>query len=302
MWRLKFARDAERMMANWTRRRRHGWNDELDRVRRHISDHGPTSSLDVRPNAAANPSGSSGWWDWHPSKTALEYLWRSGELAVSHRSGFRKHYDRVERVIPASLLAKRVDVEETVDWAMRSALERLGFGTSGELAAFFDIVRRDEAKRWCEQALSTGRIIEIHFETADGARRPAYTTASSLDSIKTLPEPSRRVRILSPFDPALRDRARTERLFGFRYRIEIFVPEAKRTYGYYVFPVLWGDRLVGRIDAKRNGDIVAVRAFWPEHGTRPGRELCKGLDVELERIRHLTGTRAVQIAPDWMQS
>ena len=86
MWRLKFARDEARMRARWPAARREGWTGEMDAVLRHVSDHGPTSSLDVGTD---EPKGSSGWWDWHPSKTALEFLWRSGRLAVCRLRGDR---------------------------------------------------------------------------------------------------------------------------------------------------------------------------------------------------------------------
>ncbi len=298
MWRLKFARDAARMQARWPAARREGWQDEIDTVLRHVADHGAACSMDVGQDEA---KGSQGWWDWHPSKTALEYLWRAGELAICHRRGFRKYYDLTERVIPAEYLNARRSDEEIVDWAMASALERIGFGTSGELAAFYEIVTRDEAKAWCAAALADGRICAVDVEMADGALRRSFTTEAMLQEVRDLPAPSSRVRLLSPFDPALRDRARAERLFGFHYRIEIFVPEAKRRYGYYVFPVMQGDRLIGRVDAKREGDVLAVRAFWPEAGVRMGKARCAGLASELERVRHLAGVERVQFADGWLR-
>ncbi|MEM6680142.1 MAG: crosslink repair DNA glycosylase YcaQ family protein, partial [Pseudomonadota bacterium] len=234
MWRLKFVRDEARMQARWPEDRREGWQAEIDTVLRHVQDHGPACSLDV---GDGETRGSTGWWDWHPSKTALEFLWRSGRLAICHRRGFRKFYDLAERVIPAEQLNARRSDAEIVDWAMTEALTRLGFGTSGELAAFFEIVTREEAKVWVAQALADGRVIAADVEMADGSLRRSVTTETMLETATTLPEPSSRVRLLSPFDPALRDRNRAERLFAFQYRIEIFVPEAKRRYGYYVFPV-----------------------------------------------------------------
>ncbi|MFQ6552251.1 winged helix-turn-helix domain-containing protein [Aestuariibius insulae] len=298
MWRLKFARDEAVMRARWSQTRRAGWDGEIDTVLRSISDHGAVSSADLGGETQAS---STGWWDWHPSKTALEFLWRSGRLAICHRKGFRKYYDLAERVIPAEHLNSRRSDAEIIDWAMSEALERLGFATSGELAAFFDIVPRPQAKAWCAEAAASGRILEAEIVMADGSVRRSFTTESILESAADLPEPSSRVRLLSPFDPALRDRARAERLFGFHYRIEIFVPEAKRQYGYYVFPVLQGDRVIGRIDAKRADGTLVVRAFWPEAGVRMGQLRSRALVAELERARAIAGGEDVSFAGGWMR-
>ncbi|RYH06339.1 winged helix-turn-helix domain-containing protein [Tropicimonas sp. IMCC6043] len=298
MWRLKFARDEARMRARWPAARREGWESEIDTVLRHIADEGPACSNDL---GGGEKKGSSGWWDWHPSKTALEFLWRSGRLAICHRRGFRKFYDLTERVIPAEHRNSHKDDGEIVDWAMSEALKRLGFGTSGEMAAFFEIVTRDEARAWCARALSAGHIIETDIEMADGSRRRSFTTETVLDTISSLPDPSSRVRLLSPFDPVLRDRARTERLFGFHFRIEIFVPEARRKYGYYIFPVLQGDRVIGRLDARRTGNVLTVSAFWPEPGLRMGKGRTSALIAELERVRSLAGVEVVEFSDDWLQ-
>lgn len=298
MWRLKFARDEARMRARWAEGRRAGWEAETEEVLRHVADNGAACSRDVGED---EKKGSSGWWDWHPSKTALEFLWRSGRLAICHRRGFRKYYDLAERVIPEAVRNQRFETGEIVDWAMSEALRRLGFGTSGELAAFFEIVTRDEAKVWCAEALAAGRIIEADIQMADGSCRRSFTTQAVLDDAASLPEPSARVRLLSPFDPALRDRARAERLFGFHYRIEIFVPEAKRQYGYYVFPAMQGDRIIGRLDVKRVGQSLVARAFWPETGVRMGKARTSGLTSELERVRHLAGATEVRFLEGWLR-
>lgn len=299
MWRPKFARDEARMRERWPQWRREGWAAEIDTVLRHVEDHGPACSLDV---GGDEKNASSGWWDWHPSKTALEFLWRSGRLAICHREGFRKFYDLSERVIPAGHLNDRRDHAEIVDWAMSEALERLGFGTSGELAAFFEIVTREDAKAWCADALASGRIVEAGVEMVDGSVRRSFTTEALLDAASSLPEPTSRVRLLSPFDPALRDRSRAERLFGFHYRIEIFVPQKKRNYGYYVFPVLQGDRVIGRIDAKRSGKVLSVRAFWPEAGVRLGKARSSALVAELDRVKFLAGAEAIEYSKHWMRT
>ena len=102
---------------------------------------------------------------------------------------------------------------------------------------------------------------------------------------------------------ALRDRNRAERLFGFHYRIEIFVPEAKRKYGYYVFPLLEGENLVGRIDMKadRAADVLCVTALWPERGVRWGRGRQARMEAELERVRRLAGVSRVTFVDGWLR-
>ena len=184
---------------------------------------------------------------------------------------------------------------------MSAALDRLGFGTVGELAAFFAIVTRNEAKDWCAHALASGRIVELDVEMVDGSHRRCFSTGALLDLVASLPRPSTRVRVLSPFDPALRDRARAERLFGFHYRIEIFVPAAKRRYGYYVFPVMQGDRLIGRVDARRSSETLHVSAFWPEAGARMGSGRRAALEAEFIRLARLAGVDEVRYSQDWLR-
>ena len=295
-WRLKHARDRAHMDRRWQTWRREGFRERFDDVLRHIADHGPACSQDVGQGEAR---GSSGWWDWHPSKTALEYLWRSGELAICHRKGFRKHYDLTERVVPPEFLNRRHDPEETIDWACGAALDRLGFATSGEIADFWDLATKAEARDWVAHALEAGRVVEVDVEGWDGRLRRAVCRPDLLDA--PVPAASGRVRLLSPFDPALRDRARAERLFGFRYRIEIFVPAPKRQYGYYVFPVMEGTRLVGRLDARadRAAGVLRVTGWWREPGVRASTAREARLVAELDRVCRLAGVEGVVWEDGW---
>ena len=295
-WRLKFARDADRIANRWKDWRRGDFMSKTDTVLRQIADHGCCTSGDVGLDEAR---GSGGWWDWHPSKTALEYLWRSGQVSVARRDGFKKVYDLTERVIPSQQLIPRPSAADTVDWACAAALDRLGFATSGELAAFWDIVTPHEAKNWCADALAQGQVIAVDVEAHDGTQRRSFARPDVLDTAP--PAPTTRVRVLSPFDPALRDRKRAERLFGFHYRIEIFVPAPKRTYGYYVFPMLEGDQLIGRIDMKRDTSTLSVRAFWPERGVQIGAGRRARIMSELDRAARFGGCDDVAYAADWMR-
>lgn len=298
-WKLRFARDRARLRERWAKWREPGYEAKFDAVLDRIANHGPCCSADVGEDEERS---NGGWWEWHPSKTALEYLWRTGALSVARREGFRKIYDLTERVFPDQHRAPQPDVAETVDWACRAALDRLGFATSGELAAFWDLVAPAEAKAWCAEALARGELAEVEVVMADGRLRRHFAWPGTLGA--EAPEPSQRVRILSPFDPLLRDRKRAERLFGFHYRIEVFVPEPKRRYGYYVFPVLEGDQMIGRIDMKadRSAGVLNVRAFWPEAGARMGAGRRARLEAELERVARMAGCENVAIAADWMRA
>jgi uncharacterized protein len=297
-WKHRFARDRERLVARWTGWQRAGFVEKFDTVLQQIADHGPVSSSDV---GAGETRGKGGWWDWHPSKAALEYLWRVGEISVTRREGFRKVYDLTERVLQAHHCAHAPSESESTDWACRAAFDRLGFATSGEVAAYWGLVGVDAAKTWCAAACARGEVIEVLVEGVDGALRKSYAQPSVLTDAP--PEPTARVRILSPFDPALRDRQRAERLFGFDYRIEIYVPEAQRKYGYYVFPVLEGARLIGRVDAKcwRDDGVMRVRGFWPEAGVQMGTGRVAKLALALDKLALFAGSERVEFADGWLR-
>ena len=298
-WKHRFARDRERLIRQWTGWQRHGFVEKFDDVLQRIADHGPVSSSDV---GIGETRGKGGWWDWHPSKAALEYLWRTGQISVTRRDGFKKVYDLTERVLATHHCAPEPSEAETVAWACREALSRIAFGTSGEIAAYWGAVSPEAAKAWCIDAVRRGEVIEIMVEGADGTLRMCYARPDIVS--QTPPEPPARVRILSPFDPALRDRKRTMRLFGFHYRIEVFVPEPQRQYGYYVFPVLEGAQLIGRIDAKayRNDSTFRVRAFWPEPGVRMPATRVARLLTAVERLAGFAGCDRVEHDASWLRT
>jgi uncharacterized protein YcaQ len=298
-WKHRFARDRDRLVARWTGWQRDGFTEKFDAVLDHVARHGPVTAAEVGRD---EPRARGGWWDWHPSKAALEYLWRVGDLAVTRRDGFAKVYDLAERVLPAQHRDASPSAEDTRDWACASALDRLGLATPGELAAFWDAIRPEEARLWAQQALARGEVVEAEAEGHDGTPRRVLIRPETLAA--PVPEPPGRIRILSPFDPALRDRARAERLFGFRYRIEVFVPEAQRRYGYYVFPVLEGARIIGRLDARARRDAGALhlRAFWPEPGVAMGAGRIARLDAELDRLARFAGLDRVTRDQGWLRA
>jgi uncharacterized protein YcaQ len=295
-WKHRFRRREEKILENWRKWQGEGFDRAFEETYEKIRSGGPIMAREVK----AEDHKSGGWWNWHPSKTALEYLWHTGKLAISARDNFQKVYDLAERVIPADHFAAEVDHDAFVDWACRSALERLGFATHGEIAAFFDLVTPQEAKAWVDG--HRDELEEVTLGTVDGKPRASFAFAENLAALIDAPEPPARIRTLSPFDPLIRDRNRTERLFGFFYRIEIFVPEPKREYGYYVFPLLESDRLIGRIDMKadRKAGVLDVKRLWLEKGVKPSAGRLDKLDAELARIARFAGVDQVVRRDGWL--
>ncbi|TLP65779.1 winged helix-turn-helix domain-containing protein [Parasedimentitalea maritima] len=301
-WHLRFKRDAARLKSRYRNWHRDNYEAQFDTVLQHIRDHGAVGSSDVGKD---EKKGSGGWWDWHPSKTALEYLWRSGALTVVGRKGFQKQYDLTERVIEEHLCpgVSPFDEAKTLDTLCSGALDRLGFATSREIAAFWDTVSTTEARDWCKTQLEQGNLEEVDVAHTDGKLRRAFARPGTVESAQDIGPAPGRMRVLSPFDPALRDRKRAERLFGFHYRIEVFVPAPKRIYGYYVFPLFEGERMVGRIDmkAKRDADMLQVTAVWPERGIKWSPSRIRKLESELQRVARFAGLSQVVFTEGWLR-
>ncbi|MEQ8370810.1 MAG: crosslink repair DNA glycosylase YcaQ family protein, partial [Alphaproteobacteria bacterium] len=270
-WHHRFAAYGERFRRSKRWASHGGDGATLRQVRRRVRDGGPVMARDF----AGDSQRSGPWWGWSRHKAALEYLWFTGELAVAARHGFAKVYDLSQRVIPSDLHgAPASDEAAHKAWAAGSALQRLGFASAAEVARFWDAMKPADAAMWLEAAVAqrAPAVEVVEVEGADGTWREAFAPAGLAERLKDVPPPEGRLRLLNPFDPLLRDRARLERVFGFHYRIEVYVPAARRTYGYYVCPLLEGDRLVGRAEvvSDRKAGALVARAVWPEPGVRFG--------------------------------
>jgi uncharacterized protein YcaQ len=302
-WKPRFERAGARIRSSFWWRERMGAKADrvIAAVRERVAREGPLRSQDFEHERGQ----SSAWWGWKPQKAALEYLWHTGELMVARRENFQKVYDLTERVFPEHHRRQRPTEEEHVEWACSTAMERLAVATPKELADFWAAVEPAQARAWCERAVSEGRVVPVTVEAHDLAKgakpRAAYAVPDWERRLKSLPEPPRRTRLLSPFDPVVRDRARLGRLFGFDYRFEAFVPEPARRFGYYVLPVLEGDRLVGRVDPKlhRDESVLRIRRVFWEPGVRVTRARRKGLEEAAERLARFVGAARVEWPADF---
>ena len=239
----------------------------------------------------ADPGEKTGpWWGYGKGKVALAWLFATGQVAVARRINFERWYDAPERVLPPEILAEPDPSPEEADRArIREAVGALGVGTVGDLADYFRMKNVPTA-RAVRQLVDRGELREVSVE---GWSRPAYVSEDAV-----VPRFRRGTGLLCPFDPLVWDRGRTERMFGFRYRIEIYTPRAKRVYGYYVLPFLMDGRLVGRLDAKsdRHTGVLRIPAAYAE----PGVDLpaaARVLAGELHLMAAWLGLHDVEVAP-----
>ena len=277
-WRMRLAREQ-----SWGRMRRvvRERPEYVAQVLETVGERGPVSAGEVE----ARPRGAGPWWDWSDAKTALEYLFWSGQVTTATRRGFERLYDLPERVLPASVLQAptpepHVAARELVALALRAH----GVATAADLRDYWRL-GVEQTRDALADLVDDGRALPVAVQ---GWRQPAY-----LDPAARLPRRVAARALLAPFDPLVWTRQRTSRLFGFDYRLEIYVPADRRVHGYYVLPFLLGDRLVARVDLKaaRAGGRLLVQAAHAEPGSDPAH-------VALELAEELAACAAWLGLPD----
>ncbi len=225
------------------------------------------------------------WWDWSDTKRALEFLFWSGRVTSARRRRFERWYDLPEKVLPRAVLDTPTPPEADAQRELLALAGRaLGVATETDLRDYFRIGPRDAAPRVAE-LVEDGRLLPVGVE---GWAKPGYLWHEA-----RVPRAVDATALVGPFDPLVWERPRAERLFGFRYRIEIYVPAEKRVHGYYVLPFLLGDRLVARVDLKsdrRAGVLRAQSVHYEEHAPA---ETADALRAELELMSGWLGLDGV---------
>ena len=221
-----------------------------------VRDKGPVTAGEIEQE---DKRAKEQWgWNWSREKTALEYLFRAGLVTTADRRNFERVYDVPERVVPKAILDLPTPSEEEAHrQLLLLAAGSCGVATASDLADYFRL-RVPVARPRIDELVEAGRLLQVQVQ---GWRQPAYVLPDV-----TVPRRASARALLVPFDPLIWERERTERLFDFRYRIEIYVPAHKRTHGYYVLPFLLDDALVARVDLKadRQAGALRVQSAWAE--------------------------------------
>jgi uncharacterized protein YcaQ len=246
----------------------------LRQIETEIRNRGPMSAGQLE-KILSGERRTAGWWGWSDCKRAVEWLFWAGRLTTANRRNFERVYDLTERVFP-NFRPEEISQTEGYRVLIGVAAKALGIATASDLREYFRLAPA-EGRRGIEDLVSAGELIRVNV---DGWSQPAF-----LDPKARLPRQLEIKALVSPFDPLLWDRRRAERLFGFRYRIEIYTPAHKREHGYYVVPFLLGDAFVARVDLKADratGTLRVLSAHY-EPAVKP-QEIVEPLHSELGEL------------------
>jgi len=256
----------------------------IDTIHRRIAEDGPICASDID-----GARGKGGWWGWSDEKHAFEWLFWAGRITSRGRRGFERLYDLPERVIPPDIFnVPHIPEADAHRELIRRSARALGIATYGDLRDYFRLNPSDMAGR-IEELVEAGELIPA---SVAGWKQRAW-----LHRDARVPRRIEAATFLAPFDPVVWERARAERLFDFRYRIEIYVPEHKRQYGYYVLPFLLGDRIVARVDlrADRPKGVLRMHAAYAEPCAP--QHVAEALFAELHRLRGWLGLERLEVTP-----
>jgi uncharacterized protein len=282
-------------LFRWRMRGRGHWGSH----ERALRDHPEVAEHVLEEIRARGPLGSrhfageggGGMWNWKPAKRVLDSLWDRGDLAIAGRQGFQRLYDLTERVIPRTVLgAPEPSDGDALRALVLRAVRARGALTERGIAEHYRLPGRTAAVRPHVDALVAEGVLR-RLAVDDGG--PPVLVPDGLPLGETV---SRGATLLSPFDNLLWDRPFVDRLFGFSHVMEIYKPPAQRIYGYYVLPLLRGDRIVGRADLKsdRKAGVLRLLAFHREPGVRDTTALERDLTRALERLARAAGLARIE--------
>jgi uncharacterized protein YcaQ len=240
------------------------------------------------------------WW-WAPTSAAravMEALFVSGRLGIARREGNRRYYDLIERVVPAELLQVRESEDDALRHRLLSRFRGVGLmGSNPPAEVIMGTGKAPDRRRWTDELVERGVLVPVQVEGIRGVR---HAIADELPILEAASGPSTAApdaALLAPLDPLIWDRRLLRDLWGFDYIWEVYVPQARRRWGYYVLPLLFGDRLVGRIEPRleREAKTLRILGIWFEDGFRPMEEpgFLSALAAALEAYREFVGATRI---------
>lgn len=255
-WRMREYREKH-ATSSWVQAN----GEMLDWLRAELRERGPLAASQIEHDANVR---RGPWWGWSDVKEGLEYLFWWGEVTSAGRTRFERRYALAEQVLPATVMGTEVSRDEAHRELLRRAARAHGVGTAKDFADYYRL-RGPEVNTALRDLEHAGEIVPVEVDGWLAQGRPARAWRHR-DA--RLPRRIETVALLSPFDPVVWERGRTERIFGFHYRIEIYTPAPRRRFGYYVLPLLVDGDLVGRVDLKsdRQAGVLRVQAAWSEEG------------------------------------
>jgi uncharacterized protein YcaQ len=264
----------------------------MDWVMNEIRKHGPMASRDFKDT----DHGPRGWWDWKPAKIALDVLSTNGYLMVNHRKNFQLYYDLAERVLPVSAEPPTKTEEDWQRWAILRSIGCLGVATANQASDYYR-QKKLKVRTLVEQFEAEGLVIPVEVEDWPEMAYVLPEDITLIGDIETGQHQPKVTTFLSPFDNLTWNRDRLAALFGFEYTLEMYVPQAKRQFGYYVMPILHNGRLVGRLDPKadRKTKTFLVRKIALEPGETLTDELVTGIAGALREFMEFHGSDHVEI-------
>jgi uncharacterized protein YcaQ len=279
-----------------------GWRDSRQcdrklaaRILARIRDEGPLASRDFEDTRTIK---TTGWWDGKPAKQVLQHLFFTGDLMISHRDGFQKVFDLKERVIPNNIDTSEPTLEQWCEYLILSMVDALGVATENDLGYAKPTIRRlakvalkAPLKDAIDRLLEDGQLIALNVDD-----KLHYSTQSILEQLPVRVNRTA-VKLLSPFDNLVINRPRTNNLFNFDYLLECYVPEAKRQYGYFALPILYGDELVGRVDTKadRATHRLLLKNLVLEPTVSPDDKLVTALINGIKQFADTHGSEQIEV-------
>jgi uncharacterized protein YcaQ len=285
-------RSQEDPYGKWEKARRELYGHLMDPVLKRIREEGPLTAKDFveeAPPAGASPR------DKNPSRVALEMLFWQGEIMIRERENFERVYDLTERVLPEGVDTRIPDDGELGRFLVRRALRAHGIASEKEIADHIQAADRQLISASIYDLIDSEEVVTVMLD-GDPAS-PALALPERLEEMGRLDELGKRVCLLSPFDNMIIQRERVQKLFDFDYVLECYRPAAKRVYGYYVLPVLWGDRLVARVDPKadRKKKVLILRQCHFEPEVHSSEAFLSSLAGEIWRLAAFNGCEEVKV-------